>query len=310
MAEDNSATNGANNDAAMASTNPIPEDDRKLFAGGLPQEASEADLKEYFAKFGSVSSVNLKMDQMTGRSRGFAFVVFDDVGSLESVLGQEHAIKGKKVAVKKAASKQGKIYVGKFTAPITEDEIKTHFAQFGNVVEIQRPVDRSKNNEPKNFCFITFDKEEPADSLLKKGTVSLNGMSVDIKKVTVKNDQGQGQGMRGGGRGGMRGGRGGGGHAGGGWGGHGGYDGWGYGGGWGDYGGGPPGPWGYGGGWGGYGGGWGEGGGYGGGGGGKMGGGGGGTGGGGMGGGGYGGGAGGGGRGRGSGRGGGRAAPY
>ena len=35
------------------------------------------------------------------------------------------------VAVKKAASKQGKIYVGKFTGPITEDEIRSHFEQVG-----------------------------------------------------------------------------------------------------------------------------------------------------------------------------------
>ncbi len=186
--------------------------------------------------------------------------------------------------------KQGKIYVGKFTGAVTEDEIRAHFSQFGNVVEIQRPVDRSKNNEPKNFCFITFDKEEPADTLLKKGSVHLNGMDVDIKKVTVKSD-GMGGGMRGGrgGGGGMRGGGGGG--RGGGWGGGGGgYDAWGYGGGWGGY---DAGPWGYapygGGGYGG----WGGDGGYGGG--GKMGAGG-------MG--GYGGG-----RGRGGGRGG-RAAPY
>lgn len=45
------------------------DDERKLFIGGLAQEAGEKDLKEYFAKFGEVSSVTLKMDQMTGRSR-------------------------------------------------------------------------------------------------------------------------------------------------------------------------------------------------------------------------------------------------
>ncbi len=47
----------------------INDDDRKLFAGGLAQEATEKDLKEYFSKFGEVASVTLKMDQMTGRSR-------------------------------------------------------------------------------------------------------------------------------------------------------------------------------------------------------------------------------------------------
>ena len=68
-----------------------------------------------------------------------------------------------------AASKQGKIYIGKFKDPtISEEVIREHFTQYGQVVEIQRPVDRSKNSEPKNFCFVTFDKEEPANALLKK----------------------------------------------------------------------------------------------------------------------------------------------
>jgi len=242
----------------------MSEDDRKLFAGGLPQDVSEADLKDYFGNYGTVSSVTLKMDPATGRSRGFAFVVFSDVESLQSALGQEHTMKNKKVAVKKAASKQGKIYVGKFNNPITEDEIRSHFEQYGNVVEIQRPVDRSKNSEPKNFCFITFDKEESANQLLGKGGVNVAGQDVEIKKVTVKPQDGMGgPGGRGGMRGGMYGGRGGGygGGYGGGWdGGYGGYGGGGYdqgAGAWPGYGGGYGGGWGAqgGGDWGGYGGG-------------------------------------------------------
>ena len=31
--------------------------------------------------------------------------------------------------------------------------------QFGTVSEVIRPIDKSKNNEPKNFCFVTFEKE-------------------------------------------------------------------------------------------------------------------------------------------------------
>ena len=162
------------------------EDDRKLFVGGLAQEVGEEDLKTYFANYGEVSSVNVKMDQMTGRSRGFAFVVFADESSLGPILSaEEHTIKNKKIAVKKAASKQGKIYVGKFTQSIEEEAIKAHFEQYGNVVEIQRPVDRSKNSEPKNFCFITYDKEESANQLLKKGSVTVEGQEVEIKKVSL-----------------------------------------------------------------------------------------------------------------------------
>ena len=70
MADD--GTNGSMDTSGNAGN----DDDRKLFAGGLAQEATEKDINEYFSKFGEVVSVNLKMDQMTGRSRGFAFVVF------------------------------------------------------------------------------------------------------------------------------------------------------------------------------------------------------------------------------------------
>ena len=70
------------------------EDDRKLFVGGLPQEASDEDVKEYFGQYGEIENVNLKMDPQTGRSRGFAFIVFKDNDALNAASAQEaHVIK-------------------------------------------------------------------------------------------------------------------------------------------------------------------------------------------------------------------------
>lgn len=46
----------------------------KLFVGNLSFNTSEDTLKEKFAQLGSVLSVNLIQDKMTGRPRGFAFV--------------------------------------------------------------------------------------------------------------------------------------------------------------------------------------------------------------------------------------------
>ena len=46
----------------------------KLYVGNLSYDASEAGLTEDFGKAGPVKSVKIIMDQMTGRSRGFAFV--------------------------------------------------------------------------------------------------------------------------------------------------------------------------------------------------------------------------------------------
>jgi RNA recognition motif-containing protein len=42
--------------------------------GNLPYEATEDDLQNLFAAAGTVESVNVMRDRMTGRARGFAFV--------------------------------------------------------------------------------------------------------------------------------------------------------------------------------------------------------------------------------------------
>lgn len=47
---------------------------KRLFIGGLPYDATDAQLSELFAKAGTVVSVNIIIDKFSGRSKGFAFV--------------------------------------------------------------------------------------------------------------------------------------------------------------------------------------------------------------------------------------------
>lgn len=182
----------------------LDEEDRKLFIGGLPQECTQDDLKEYFGSFGEMERVQLKMDPSTGRSRGFAFIVFKDVNSLETTLGQEHTVKGKKVTSKKADIKSGKIYVGKLPDDgITEDDIRTFFSDHGVVTEVIRPIDKTKNNEPKNFCFVNFEKERVSKKMIQMGSVNINGHKLMIKEVNPnpRDPANRGRGGRGGGGG-------------------------------------------------------------------------------------------------------------
>ncbi len=48
-----------------------------IYVGNLSYEVTQADLKEVFADYGSVTRVHVPTDRETGRPRGFAFVEMD-----------------------------------------------------------------------------------------------------------------------------------------------------------------------------------------------------------------------------------------
>jgi RNA-binding protein Musashi len=68
----------------------IPRDEQektsKIFVGGVSQEATESDFREYFTQFGRVLDATLMMDKDTGRPRGFGFVTFDSESAVENAL--------------------------------------------------------------------------------------------------------------------------------------------------------------------------------------------------------------------------------
>ncbi|KAH8589418.1 hypothetical protein B0O99DRAFT_636829 [Bisporella sp. PMI_857] len=84
----------------------IPRDEQertsKIFVGGVSQEATEADFKNYFTQFGRVVDATLMMDKDTGRPRGFGFVTFDNEAAVDACLQVPLEIHGKPIEVKKA----------------------------------------------------------------------------------------------------------------------------------------------------------------------------------------------------------------
>ena len=46
----------------------------RLYVGNLPYSIKDAELQELFTPFGAVSSAQVIMDRMSGRSKGFGFV--------------------------------------------------------------------------------------------------------------------------------------------------------------------------------------------------------------------------------------------
>jgi RNA recognition motif-containing protein len=64
----------------------------KLFVGNLSYNVTENDLQDLFAQHGTVTEVNLMLDRMSGRSRGFAFVTMDSKEAADAAI---QALNGK-----------------------------------------------------------------------------------------------------------------------------------------------------------------------------------------------------------------------
>lgn len=64
--------------------------ENRLFVGNLSYQTADNDLLDYFSQAGAVTSVNVMMDKMTGRSRGFAFVEFATAQEAAKAVEQFH----------------------------------------------------------------------------------------------------------------------------------------------------------------------------------------------------------------------------
>lgn len=57
-----------------------------IYVGNLSFDATEQDVRQAFEAYGEVSSVNLIMDRMTGRPRGFGFVEMPDKSQADAAI--------------------------------------------------------------------------------------------------------------------------------------------------------------------------------------------------------------------------------
>ena len=84
-------------------------DGKRLYVGNLPWRATDEDLRDLFGGYGSLKEVKLMVDRDTGRSRGFAFVEFDDgpaAGKALKLDGEDFM--GRPLTVKVAEARQSR----------------------------------------------------------------------------------------------------------------------------------------------------------------------------------------------------------
>jgi RNA recognition motif-containing protein len=153
----------------------------KCFVGGLSQVASEIDLRDHFSQFGeAVQEVEIKMDKITGRSRGFGFVTILNCDSTR-LFNNTHRVAGKTVDV--AEVTETKLFIQNLRPSTVPETLIGHFSRFGSVVncEVYPPV----SSGPASAS-IVFESAEAAQNALSEMSHYIDGTRVEVRKAEPK----------------------------------------------------------------------------------------------------------------------------
>jgi RNA recognition motif-containing protein len=82
----------------------------KVYVGNLNYSTNESSLNELFSQYGEVSSLNLIIDKITGKSKGFAFVEMASEDAAQQIINELNGkdFEGRKLKVNAAFDKQDK----------------------------------------------------------------------------------------------------------------------------------------------------------------------------------------------------------
>jgi len=177
-----------------------PEQNNKLFIGGLSFETTETSLKAYFSKWGDIKDCIVMRDSQTKRSRGFGFIKYKTKDSVDDVQkARPHKIDDRDVETKRAMPRDDphltqqqtvkKMFVGGLKEDTKEEHIKDCFSEYGEIELVELITDKG-TGKTKGFCFVTFNDYDPVDKLVLKKRIELNGKKVELKKAFAKGEMG------------------------------------------------------------------------------------------------------------------------
>ena len=202
------------------------EKDRKLFVGGLDYETTDNELRDYFEQFGELTDYVVMRFPDTKRSRGFGFVTFKDPSNLEDcVVSGPHQLGSATVDLKRATPREEdrrgggggrsggrgggrggrdddsddmdpesvqmrKLFIGGLNYSTTEDEMREHFSQFGELVDcvIMKFNDSGRS---RGFGFVTFAMAAQLDECQSNRPHRLGDKSLETKRATPRRDSGK-----------------------------------------------------------------------------------------------------------------------
>ena len=147
------------------------EQENSVFIKGFGNEVTESALRNELEKFGAVKGIRMPKDRNTGRSKGFAYVDFEEKGPVEkvlelkSILGMDVVTDRPRPMVARTKESPYTVFAKNLPYECDEGAVKEYFGRFGEVQEVRMP--RDETGRPKGFAFIEVFGKEAYEKILR-----------------------------------------------------------------------------------------------------------------------------------------------
>ncbi|KAA8516307.1 hypothetical protein F0562_016600 [Nyssa sinensis] len=178
---------------------------RNLFVFGLGWDATTEQVLSVFKEYGEIEDCKVVTDKLTGRAKGYAFVLFKTRGSAHKALKQPHKMIGNRMTSCQLASagpvpnQMGslqdsndgrKIYVGNVGPLVSPDKLLSFFAKFGDIEEGPLGLDRV-TGKFKGFAIFVYKTVEACMKALEEPVKVFEGCQLQcrLKGLQTKKNQ-------------------------------------------------------------------------------------------------------------------------
>lgn len=179
----------------------------RIYVGSINFEIKEDTIKQAFLPFGPIKSVNLSWDPLTNKHKGFAFIEYDIPEAAQLSLEQMNGVMigGRNIKVGRPsnmpqaqpiieqlaeeAKNYNRIYIASIHQDLTEDDIKSVFEAFGNILTCEICKEPTKPGKHKEYGFIEYDSSQAAqDAVASMNLFDLGGQYLRVGKAITPPD--------------------------------------------------------------------------------------------------------------------------
>lgn len=172
---------------------------RKIFVHGLGWDATAESLTSVFGKYGEIEDCKAVTDRVSGKSKGYAFILFKHRSGARKALKQPQKKIGNRVTSCQLASTgpvpapppstppvseytQRKIFVSNVSADVDPEKLLEFFKQFGEVEDGPLGLDK-QTGKPKGFALFVYKSVESAKKALEEPYKTFEGITLHCQKA-------------------------------------------------------------------------------------------------------------------------------